>query len=210
MVDPEILEDLYGQRNASELKRFLRKALPDKIFSLQPNWHPLGFIHCKIAESNLDTFRLHIWPIDILPEFSQAHKIHDHLFNVESLVLVGSILCEEYIFLENLSSTATHRIVNVDYSGASPILYESNLTGMLRSSASIITVEGDFYKLPSMVLHESTLSSQRTAITLVRTTNPIEYNPRIILPIEVPLPPPRQPVHFSKNLWLNLLAEFLI
>jgi hypothetical protein len=71
-----------------------RTQLADIIRSLEaalvPTWHPLGFIHVKLADGAADdTYRLHLWSPKHRDQDEQRDKVHDHLFTVTSKVIAG-------------------------------------------------------------------------------------------------------------------------
>jgi len=210
MVDAEKLHDLFYSKNVIEIKRFLKREIHKDLENFKPNWHPLGFIHCKIAENkNNETFRTHIWPSNLKATNPQEHKIHDHLFDIDSIVLNGAIENIEYEFTESYESP-DFRIIKVNYSPIGPLLYEDNISGKLQKTKSEIIQSGNLYRVRQKTLHETSLKSLSTSVTLVRTYSPSTYEPRVAIPISSALPPVRPNTPFPLKEWLAILDESLV
>lgn len=211
-LSTNILRNLVDTKAHVELKKYLRMCLRNEMHEITPTWHPLGFVHSKLADNTCgETYRLHLWFANKKAMQPQEHKIHDHLFDVESIVLKGSVVSNEYDLAPvKLNSLITHRTLRVNYAKNGPILYEDGATGQIVKKEQCTVNEGASYQIKRTVLHESSIYSSEIAITLVRTSNPlITYNPRIVVPIDSALPPFRQPILFSKEDWLEILESHL-
>ncbi|MFS2213732.1 hypothetical protein ACCD08_04420 [Telluria sp. Tellsp104] len=209
MVDVDTLQTTFNSKNIVEIKTLLKQEIQKNPEIFRPNWHPLGFIHCKIAQNiDNDTFRLHVWPSDREATQPQEHKIHDHLFNIDSIVLVGAVENTEYEFVES-DKFSDFRIIKVNYSPTGPLLYEDKKFGKLTKTKSEVINSGNSYHIARKTLHETSLKSLDTSITLVRTFSPSTYEPRVALPINSALPPIRPNIPFPLEEWLGLLDKSL-
>lgn len=176
--------------------------------SLTPVWHPLGFIHVKLAQGELkDTFRMHLWSSDHRNAREQSDKIHDHLFDVKSRVVVGSIKNVRYRF--NPNANGKRREVRIDYMPHDSGLRETNVYGDIEETNSDILQAPIEYAISKFELHETLLFASDLALTVVHTTEPVDYRPRAIFHRDTPLPPVRKPVQCDKALWGGLLRKAL-
>jgi hypothetical protein len=176
--------------------------------SLTPTWHPLGFIHVKLAQGEVnDSFRMHVWSSAYRDSREQGEKIHDHLFHIKSRVVFGSIKNVRYQFIPKVGGG--HRVVQVDYAPQHSSLRETGIYGNLEE------VSGDLFQAPTeyMVskfeLHETFLAASDLALTVVHTTEPEDYKPRAIFKRDARLPPLREPAPCDKGLWYSLLQQML-
>lgn len=209
MVDIEEIRKRFDAHDIDSLKNYIKLELLKTAASLNPNWHPLGFIHCKLTDSSTtEIYRLHIWPTTMDPIDPQEHKIHDHLFDVESIVLLGSIENNEFEFLSS-SHPPSHRVIEVEYTKDAPLFHESGIRGTLTKTRSNTSRAGERYRVNRKILHETCRQSDELAITLVRTSNPMKVSPRVVLPINASLPPIRPPKIFPLNEWLSILNNVL-
>lgn len=66
-----------------------------------PRLHPNGFIQLNLNRAG--TCRLHIWSPNITPDMVQKtrHPIHDHIFDMESTILLGSMENWVYEFIDS-------------------------------------------------------------------------------------------------------------
>lgn len=176
--------------------------------SLVPVWHPLGFIHVKIAQGPLgDTFRMHLWSSQYRNADEQTDKIHDHLFHVRSRVVYGGVRNVQYRFIPRINGG--HREVRIKYGPTGVVLQEGNVFGDIEQVSSDIFMAPADYSISKTELHETSISSSNFALTVVHTTDPLNIEPRAIFSRESPLPPVRAPVPCDKVLWRSLLEKMI-
>jgi hypothetical protein len=176
--------------------------------SLTPVWHPLGFIHVKLAQGEMkDTFRMHVWSSVHRDAREQGDKIHDHLFHVRSRVVFGSIKNIRYRFTPN--AHGNHREVRIDYTYQDSSLRETNLYGDIEEISADVFRAPTEYVISTSELHETLLFASELAMTVVHTTEPADYRPRAIFRRDSPLPSVRTPVLCNKTLWHGLLQQML-
>jgi hypothetical protein len=177
--------------------------------SLTPVWHPLGFIHVELAQSEIkDCFRMHVWSSDHRDAREQGDKIHDHLFHVKSRVVFGSIKNIRYQFIPN--AQGNHREVRVNYAPHGSSLLDSNLYGDLEEIGCDVLRAPTEYIVAKFELHETLLDTSDLALTIVHTTESEDYQPRAIFRRDAPLPPVRAPIPCDKALWHSLLQKMLL
>ena len=192
------------KNDTTELATIIR----DLKDTLNPVWHPLGFIHVKLlAPSPTESFRLHLWPAELKHKEEQADKIHDHLFNVSSKVVAGSVKNVKYKFKPD--KDGDHRILRVHYGQAKSELYESGLTGFLHKIESRTYEAPAAYYVPRFELHETVPSCLANSLTLVRTDSAAAYEPQAVFKKSSPIPRARVPIAYDKAEWLKLLSKMI-
>jgi hypothetical protein len=208
---PDVFGDFLNIFNAplgDDVRTALAYALDRHWDQLHPNWHPLGFIHAKLASNKSgEALRLHLWDPTVIHPRVQTHKVHDHLFNVHSRVISGSITNLMYVFDE--SETGEYRIIKVSYQPEKALLYETWIRGSLQTSHVITHCAPTCYTVPRYQLHDSQQVTDSATLTLVHTTAPSVYDPRVILPLTAPLPTSVPPIACDKRLWREALAKVL-
>lgn len=176
--------------------------------SLDPVWHPLGFIHVKLAQGEMkDTFRMHVWSRHCREPNEQVDKIHDHLFDVRSRVVFGDLKNVRYRFSPSFSGA--YREVRVDYGRNEVSLRESGIYGDLEEFGDEVLRAPVEYFVPKFELHQTLLGESDVALTIVHTTEPENYAPRAIFQRDGALPPLRKPVPCDRGVWQRLLREML-
>ncbi|MCP8463223.1 hypothetical protein NK553_04600 [Pseudomonas sp. ZM23] len=198
----------FEQPSTADDRRELAELVKPLLDSLQPVWHPLGFIHVRLATlSSHETIRLHLWPADQKHVAEQFDKVHDHLFNVASRVVSGEVTNIRYCFTPD--DDGDWREVRVRYGEKQSELQETGLTGRLDALGSTQYCAPATYDVPRYELHETVLSGVSSALTVVRTDSASSYFPRAIFRRDSPLPPPRAPVACSQRQWRDLLGELI-
>lgn len=196
----------YSEKSnwASELADIVRSC--EK--SLVPVWHPLGFIHVKLAQGVLgDTFRMHLWSAQCRSADEQEDKIHDHLFNVKSRVVFGGVRNAQYRFIPRIDGG--HREVRIKYGSNGVVLQEGNVFGDIEPVSADVLMAPAEYSISRMHLHETSIFASESALTVVHTTDPLNINPRAIFSRESPLPPVRSPMSCDRLFWRARLEKML-
>ncbi len=132
--------------------------------SVEFRYHPLGFISGQLWQSDLEFVRLHIWCKESSVEQCPYFGIHDHVFDLESLVMCGRVMNRLY---EELDGPATHRVYNVRYEGEESVTRASEHSTRIRMVEETVCGTGDSYKVPKGRLHESVLVGTSPAMTVV-------------------------------------------
>ncbi len=175
---------------------------------LEPVWHPLGFIHVKLAQNEIkDSFRMHVWSRHYGNALEQVDKVHDHLFDVRSRVVFGCIKNVRYRLTPRAGGS--HREVRVEYGTNDVSLRDSSLYGDLEEVSADVLRAPVEYVVPKFELHETLLHASDLALTVVHTTEPDHYFPRAIFRRDSPLPALRRPVLCDRALWQKLLQQML-
>ena len=173
---------------------------------LTPVWHPLGFIHAKLADvPDGGTYRLHLWSSEHRHVGEQRDKVHDHLFNVSSRVVAGAVENIRYRFVAGESEDCCE--MRVDYRPDCIRLVEAGVVGRLYVVQRERIEAPGKYVVPRGELHETIPPEDGLALTVVRTSQPVDYKPRAILRRGTPAPADRHRCPCNRELWRRLLSE---
>lgn len=132
-------------------------------------YHPLGFIHSKLAEYGNRTLRLHVWgPYGEAQ--SPAWTVHDHAFSFESLVIAGSITNVYYDFVSS-DDAAAGRLYRVEYKERKSVMTPTTRVGRLAVQRSIVSRRNTQYTVHAGQFHETVMPEGTIASTVVLTTS---------------------------------------
>ena len=144
-------------------------------------WHPLGFVHIRLHAHDTKSLRLHFWPERQRQPQGPFWPIHDHIFDIRSVVLLGSV--ENALYEVTSAEQSPHRIYDVKYGGR-----DSTLNQLIATSEFVVSREtlierhatGTSYSIARTVFHKSVVPPDQRAATLVVTSNPLPVTPRVI------------------------------
>ena len=191
-----------------QCRRQLADIVGGVVGLLTPVWHPLGFIQTKLADvPDGGTYRLHLWSSEHRHAEEQGDKIHDHLFNVSSRVVAGAVENIRYRFVAGESED--YREMRVDYRPDCVRLIEAGVVGRVRVVQRERIEAPGKYLVPRGELHETIPPEGGMAVTVVRTSEPVDYKPRAIFRRATPAPADRGRCPCDRELWLRLLAEVI-
>jgi hypothetical protein len=148
--------------------------------------HPLGFFYATERVSSDYTFRYHLWPKGWAMPLSQAgSEIHDHIFELNSVIVAGEMLHETFRFVPR--EAGPFRLIQVKYGESGAALAPSDNRGDLFCSRKETMTSGTIYRLPVGVLHRATPLIAPTA-TVVLAIAASEQMPRIVVRNDQSLP----------------------
>ncbi|MGJ9460629.1 hypothetical protein [Oceanobacillus sp. CF4.6] len=161
-----------------DFKAYIEQKGSDIIF----NWHPLGFVHSKLSYiPNIGDLRLHVWLEGHRKTQFPPMPIHDHIFQVNSFILAGSVT--NHIYELGSGSGNLYRTYKAEYSNGGSLLSptEELLTCTLKNSTTYN--KRDFYSVELGVYHETTVENDNFAATLVIETEKDQtIQPKILGP----------------------------
>jgi hypothetical protein len=130
--------------------------------------HILGFIHCRVAEVNGQTLRIHIWPKRNRSGGTPDWPVHTHHWTISSAILAG------YVFNETFEVTqdeeGRHQNYEVQYldNGKS-----ERIRTNMRVSSALICVDrwsaGERYEIPLNTYHSTSVPDGVFAATAILT-----------------------------------------
>ncbi|WP_433554325.1 hypothetical protein ACQP08_15095 [Micromonospora zamorensis] len=151
-----------GRRLQKERAGAITKVLSGTIAG---RWHPTGFAVFHVGDLGAEQkLRLHIWLAGHRPALANHPCIHSHHWKLDSLVLAGTYIdtlfqidkehgtpyfLHKYAYWPDGDSVAPGGIIN------------------LRQTAHRAVQAGEFHDIPIGVLHETRVSTDAAAATLV-------------------------------------------
>lgn len=170
-------EQLVTPSTVAEVLSLISEA-PEKV---RASWHPLGFVCLKVACEVQSTLRVHIWPSKERRPQHPAWNIHDHIFDIQSFIICGSITNYRFTVTDTtMRSDPTHRIYKVSYSHAHSYLHRTqNLISCSQVGSTSYTSMSS-YSVPRGMFHSSVISDRILAATLVITSNHFKSLPKVL------------------------------
>ena len=157
---------INSKENQAEIKFILKDFIIQNISNLDCKVHPLGFYVFNLGKTEDGVIiRLHIWDRTLQKQNSEL-EIHNHIFNMTSLILVGSLINENYEIKE--VDRGRGFLYEVNYVENNSVLkkVKNNIFLKLTDSKKILTNE--FYSLNESIFH-NTFTEENYVATILRT-----------------------------------------
>lgn len=150
--------------NALDHINFLLHNIDALAASIQPLWHPLGFVSCVIRDiPGKLTLRVHYWPPNERRTKNPDWPVHTHSYALSSLVLHGSIedtQCE-IIAGEEFS------LYEVSYLNGNSEITKTDKKKSISKNISRMRITGEQYRVERGVFHQSVVGLSESAVTFV-------------------------------------------
>jgi hypothetical protein len=151
--------------------------LPELSSSITPLWHPLGFVSCIVEPRALDHLvRLHYWPKKDRRPKSPDWPIHTHKFDLSSLVLLGQVRDIQYRPAEG----DRFGVYAVRYQGDDSTIVPTHKETSIETVVDAVRSAGESYSVPIGTFHQTVVSIDAEALTLVVCTNFSEADPLVL------------------------------
>jgi hypothetical protein len=163
--------------NALDHINFLLDNIDALASSIQPLWHPLGFVSCVIRDEPGElTLRVHYWPPNDRRTKNPDWPVHTHSYALSSLVMRGTIEDIQY----KTSAGDDFKIYSVSYfNGNSEIRSTGKNTNALKCISESRT-EGEQYRVERGVFHQSAVKFTESAVTFVALSEPSSEPPLVL------------------------------
>jgi hypothetical protein len=127
--------------------------------------HPLGFFYLQDVRGVESAQRVHVW----LPNGPEGlvNDLHQHSFDIESLVVTGRMRSELFRFRETTEGGKTEFAVS--YEVGKSLVRPTGRRGMLDALASFETIAGARYRLEAGVIHR-VIVDVRPCVSVLTTT----------------------------------------
>jgi len=150
--------------NALDNINFLLQNIDTLAASIQPFWHPLGFVSCVIRDNpGSVTLRVHYWPPNERRTKNPDWPVHTHSYALSSLVLHGNI---EDIQCE-LIDGKDFSIYKVTYFNGDPEITRTDMKTRISKHTSKMRIAGEQYFVERGVFHQSVVKLSESAVTFV-------------------------------------------
>lgn len=172
---------INSKDNPEKIKILLKEFIVKNISNLECKVHPLGFYVFILGKTNDESIiRLHIWDGTLQKQNSEL-EIHNHIFNMTSLILFGSLINQSYDV--NESSNAEGFLYEVDYINNNSILkkVKNNIALIVLGSEKIKTDE--FYTIKKSLFHNTYIEEKYVA-TILKTEIDINKKPLLYSKID--------------------------
>lgn len=147
------------------------------------NWHPLGFFHMPVAQSDDGRrLRFHVWPANYRSTQNPPLSIHDHAFALTSRVLVGSMSNITYHVSDQ--GVANARLYDVLYDEHQSVLRANGRLACVSELRRERQSAGAQYVVPIGTFHESEVALGSLTATMVLTETLDQRTPVVIGPLE--------------------------
>jgi hypothetical protein len=151
--------------------------------------HPLGFYYATEHISAEHTLRYHIWPEGwVVPSSQKGSEIHDHVFELNSLVLLGELIHETFSFTPQTGGV--HEIMRVQYIDEGTKIKRSSEFGRLSRDNEEVFMSGMAYRLGRGVIHRATARATPAATLVLAASDEEGGEPRVVIGRDDPSPEP--------------------
>jgi hypothetical protein len=140
--------------NKNDLEKILMKTTP--------NFFGLGFIQCKINQSE----RIHFYHPKLIPTVNIEEEIHNHRYDFESTILMGQISNKKYKFIET-QDNPTHFLQNESCNEEVKAENETPVFGTIVLESDDCVVQGQSYLMKFDEFH--TFSTSKCITHLKRS-----------------------------------------
>lgn len=141
-------------------------------------WHPLGFIIITIQDWHFgERVRIHIWPKSIRNYNQGRNWIHNHEYNINSLVLLGEVINKKYTLSKKNTGLPTY---NVMHKGANSDLILTKKFCEVKFLSSEKIKKGKVYSIKKNEYHLSETKTEIVTSTIVLNSKKSKQSPTIV------------------------------
>ena len=142
--------------------------------------HPNGFLQLSLSSGHWreQGLRLHVWSDSLPRKNHPKFRIHDHIFDIESYILLGKIQNKNYIIRDD--PEGEHLIVEAGLEDVHPT--NKRVNAFLSDYFS--KVAGEKYTLPRLQFHSSESEASLTATVMSKKNTNLTILPRVLAPVD--------------------------
>jgi len=146
--------------------------------------HPLGFVVLTEQLDNNLALRYHVWPVGwSLPHGQEGSETHDHSYELNSLVILGSL--RQRTFKPISDECGSYDTWKVAYSPGTSSLHRIGQKVNLRVDADDTFVAGTAYRLSAGLPHHVEMIERPAATLVLSVTAKNAPSPRVFVPTGV-------------------------
>lgn len=142
--------------------------------------HPLGFYHVLLFRDAGVSVRLHYWPALQRPSNTAVTPYHDHVWALQSCILLGRI--ENVLVSLESDSSGPYVVAGITQIGGIDTVVPSAERVRISRTEALEYFRGDTYSILPRVFHCTEVRSDVAAITLVRAEVVESGGPRTLVP----------------------------
>lgn len=198
------LDDMtsLGISVAEVLERVERSKKEKRVVQLHPN----SFLQVCLDEIEgpwrSDGYRFHVWDERIRHRRVLPLTWHDHVFDLDSFVLVGGILNTDYTVTPD--ADGTYRIMHLP--GRDGQQLEDTRTAAYAQPIQLISA-GQSYNIPRFTFHTSATSVLPTATIIKKTNTATDSNPRLLVPADYVIDPVQRDKSIDQDLAWTIIND---
>lgn len=179
---------------------FLAKNLDELSSTIDPFWHPLGFVSCIIKKNEQVTLRVHYWPKGERRVKNPDWPIHNHSYFLSSYILLGNVRDIRFKATEGSQYLA----YSVKYCDGGSAINQTAEKFSVEPIVDELRKAGDSYEVDSSVFHQSIVPKDSSAVTLVALSQ-FTDSPPIVLGSRGEESYPYERMPYSKDVfWENV------
>jgi hypothetical protein len=159
---------------------FLRTRI-EPLLDTTARRHPLGFLYASEAVSDGMNLRYHLWPEAWhVPDTQTGSEIHDHVYELNSLVLGGALRHETFEAAPDQDGDC--ELLEVAYSGEESSLRRTGARVVLRRLTDDVHGAGTAYRLPPGIIHRASAVAAPAATLVLTVGQSPAPVPRVVIP----------------------------
>ncbi|MFQ3545803.1 hypothetical protein Q7A53_17120 [Halobacillus rhizosphaerae] len=186
-MDTKLINSLAKMMLKKDKRSIIKNTLKDFLIEngdqISFNWHPLGFLHSKLGHAaEVGDIRLHVWLPNNRKTQEPPMPIHDHVFNINSFILLGKVTNHIYDLTSSLGDK--RQLYRVEYNNEGSLLKPLDTVIRCKLKSSQLYNKGEFYEVNKDKFHQTFVEIEDFTVTLVLTTDkdPVK-EPNILGPL---------------------------
>lgn len=205
MIDAMAMEqglfDGFAARDAVVLRESVRRVIEARLYECI--LHPLGFYFVRLAERGKTTIRLHYWPAGHREQGTAITPYHDHVWELCSCVLVGSL--ENVLIQLEPDEHGDFQVADINQAdNVDEVVLAPSRVRMIEQSRRRYH-SGEFYEIVPRVFHFTDITLEDAVITVVQSRVVVEGGPRTLMPVgSQGHMPSREPIGGSEQILLEI------
>lgn len=161
----------------------------EELLPTAARMHPLGFVYALEKPQEGIGLRYHLWPASYAASDTEAAAdIHDHSYELNSLVVGGELLHETFVVEERPDGPLD--VLEVDYVDGASQLRRTGRRGALRQDSEARHASGTAYRLNPGHIHRVRTFGGFCATLVATRLNGGGQTPRVLLPVGAKVPTP--------------------
>ena len=148
--------------------------------SIEAVLHPLGFIYLPLSKQGIRKVRCHIWPTREVERRDPLSAIHDHSWHLESLVLCGCLIDQQFTPEPSSATHGDYQVWEVEYGDGRDALVPTGEWIKIPHKHQREICPGQQYVLDPGTLHTTLIEGPRPVATIVVATETSAPSPRVL------------------------------
>jgi hypothetical protein len=138
-----------------------------ELVDLKVMQHPLGFYHLLLYKQSAITLRLHYWPKHDRPPNVAVTPFHDHVWALQSCILVGEI--ENVLVSLSPNEIGPYNLALIEQKDGVDCVVPSSKRVEISREDSTIYKSGESYSMAPRLVHCTRIPEGVAAVTMVRS-----------------------------------------